>query len=62
MIKTALGWTLMFRVSTREKADKALAHANELLDGKLNLQNPSAIGKFPSSGFASAPRRSKPRP
>ena len=47
MLKTTIGWKLMFRVSTREKADKAFARANELLDGKLTLEKSERYWKIP---------------
>jgi hypothetical protein len=47
LMKTTVGWTLMFRVSTREGAEKALERANALLDHKLQLKKCERYWKIP---------------
>jgi hypothetical protein len=37
MVKTTMAWTLMFRVSNRDKANKELARATSLLGRNLHL-------------------------
>jgi hypothetical protein len=47
MLKTTVGWTLMFRVRNRDKAEKELRRAEELLGEELRLRNCEPYWKIP---------------
>ena len=47
MLKTTVGWTLMFRVRNRDKAEKELRRAEELLGQELRLRNCEPYWKIP---------------
>jgi hypothetical protein len=46
-VKTTIAWTLMFRVSSREKAEKELERAGEILGQKLRLAKCERYWKIP---------------
>ena len=46
-MKTVVYWTLMFRVSTREKAEKQISRAREILGGDLTLTKCERYWKIP---------------
>ena len=47
MLKTTVGWTLMFRVRNRDKAEKELRRAEELLGQELRLGKCEQYWKIP---------------
>ena len=47
MFETTVGWTLMFRVGSRDKANKALRRAQELLSHELRVSGCERYWKIP---------------